>query len=198
MKAQNIWFDSWGNDLRDNDNDGVVDGPAEQGIDDGKHYGGGPHRARICRSSDRLVSECDPGELEEVRVLYKVCIDVPLESYRAAGIRVPAGEGARWIPSMTKWLEKHPEQWELWRAPRMPSSLLPGDWVSVEGAEHQHSGIVGTGYGGLLGSVINLPGPTSRRRVHFYHPNDLHDVMEIPMGLWKAMLGFNMVARPRA
>lgn len=194
MKRENIWFDSWGNDLRDNDLDGQVDGKSEQGLEDGRHYGA-PFRARVCDDPDLTVSECDPSDRRDASVLYKVCIDVPLESYRAAGIAVPGGH---WIPALTAWLEKHPEQWQVWRAPRSPSSLLPGDFVSVEGHEHQHSGIVGTGYlGGLLGSVINLPGPTSRRRAGWYEPSDLHDVMEIPMMLWKALLGFNVVARPR-
>ncbi len=198
MKSENIWFDSWGNDLRDNDLDGVIDERGERGPD-GRHYHNGrrPYRARICTDPDERIDECPQSEQEEIQVYYKVCIDIPLESYRAAGIPVP---GSRWIPNLTGWFESERlrGRWQVWRAPDHPSSLLPGDFISVEGQEHQHSGIVGTGYvWGVFGSVINLPGPTGMRRVGFYEPSDPHDVIEIPIFVWRFLLGFNFVARPR-
>jgi len=197
LTQENIWFDSWGNDLRDNDLDGVVDNRGERGPD-GSHYHNGsrPYRARICTDPDEHVNECEASEQRDVNVYYKVCIDIPLESYRSAGIAVPNN---RWIPSLTRWFENRQRsgQWQGWRAPNFPSTLLPGDYISVEGKEHQHSGIVGTGYMGLLGSVIHLPGPTAMRRYHLYAPSDLHDVIEMPIAFWKLLLGFNFIARPR-
>ena len=60
MKGQTdpaIWFDSWGNDLRDNDLNGKVDDKKEQGLSDGSHHKGS-HDAMVCKDPGDTVDKC--------------------------------------------------------------------------------------------------------------------------------------------
>lgn len=192
LSTEGIWFDSWGNDLRDNNLDGVVDDRGEQGFADGVHYGRS-YWADVCYVPYLEVNQC-PGLLRRrVQVQYKVCIDVPLESYRAAGLPVPH---IRRIPGLAAWFRRQRE-WQTWRAPNLPDPLLPGDFVAVMNREHQHSGIVQDVAFGLLSNVINLPGPSVMRRFYLYDPNAFNDIISIPTWVWRSFLGFDFVARPR-
>ncbi len=192
-----IWFDSWGNDLRDNDLNGVVDDRREQGLEDGSHHGQ-PYSANVCRVTRLPVDHC-PAFLERrVSVEYKVCIDVPLESYRAAGLHVPPSTFEyRRIPNLARWFGEHPREWRTWRGrTNIPDRLLPGDFVAVIGREHQHSGIVRDEAFGLISHVLNLPGPSVMRRYLLYEPSRLNDIISVAAWVWRSFLGFDFVARP--
>jgi hypothetical protein len=90
-----IWYDSWGNDLRDNDLNGHVDDKSEQGLSDGSHYGR-IYDAAICKDPSDTTDQCPTKEQSRIKVTYKVCIDTPIEAYKAAGVDVST---SRWIPT---------------------------------------------------------------------------------------------------
>ena len=92
-----IWFDSWYNDSRDNELDGTIDGATEKGASnsDGSHYGK-VYSARVGPVAIASIDMVPASLLRTVNVAYKVCIDVPIESYRAA--HVPISHN-RWIPA---------------------------------------------------------------------------------------------------
>jgi hypothetical protein len=98
-------------------------------------------------------------------VLYKVCIDIPIEAYRAAGVPIFTN---RWIPGFFGALARMPG-WHVWSHGRRPSTLLDGDIVAASNPDHQHAGIVATGL--VYDSIINLPGPTAARRYGMYEPS---------------------------
>jgi hypothetical protein len=191
MQAQTdpaLWFDSWGNDLRDNDLNGAVDDRAEQGISDGAHYGK-TFNAKICKSPGDQVDKCPASEQSTIKVQYKVCIDVPIEAYKAAGANVST---SRWIPTFFSQMKSKPN-WTVWKKPAAPSSLLDGDIVAADNAEHGHAGIVETGM--LLNWVINLPGPTSARKYGVFKPSGKNDMVSVPRVLFESILGIDWVAR---
>jgi hypothetical protein len=182
-----IWFDSWGNDLRDNNLNGVIDEKAEQGIPDGAHYGR-IFDAKVCTDPSDTVDRCPPADQGTIKVQYKVCIDIPIESYKAAGANVST---SRWIPTFFGELSKKPN-WTVWKKPAEPSELLAGDIVAADNAAHQHAGIVDAGF---IDNVINLPGPTSSRKYHLFNPGGKNDMVSVPRMLFEAVLKIDWVAR---
>lgn len=123
-----------------------------------------------------------------VDVTYKVCIDIPIESYRAAGIPIST---TRWIPTFFSELRRMPG-WRVWHGHR-PSTLLDGDIVAASNPDHQHAGIVSTGR--FYDGVINLPGPTAARAFGVFKPSGLNDMVEVPRVLFESYLGIDYVAR---
>ena len=185
-----IWFDSWGNDLRDNDLDGKVDGSSEQKLSDGVHYGK-TMDAMVCKDSSDSTDSCPAADQSKVKVNYKVCIDIPIESYKAAGLTIPT---TRWIPTFFGSLKSN-KDWTVWKAPAAPKSFLPGDIVAAANAQHQHAGII---EGGFLGSnVINIPGPSAARKFKVFKPSGLNDMVSVPAVLFDAFLSIDWVARPK-
>jgi len=182
-----IWFDSWGNDLRDNNLTGTIDEKAEQGIPDGAHYGKA-FDAKICSSPSDTTDHCPPSDQSMIKVQYKVCIDIPIESYKAAGANVST---SRWIPTFFGELSKKPN-WTVWKKPAAPSQLLDGDIVAADNPDHQHAGMVDTG---ILDFVINLPGPTSSRKFHLFNPSGKNDMVSVPRVLFESYLSIDWIAR---
>ena len=182
-----LWFDSWGNDLRDNNRNGAVDDRSEQGLADGSHHGR-IFTAQVCRVPYMTIDACPNSQKRDVNVEYKVCIDIPIESYRAAGVSIST---SRWIPTFFSNLA-HMPGWRVWSHGRRPAILLSGDIVAASNADHQHAGIVDSG---LINWVINLPGPTSHRKYGLYDPNELNDMVAVPRLLFEAVLGIDYVAR---
>ena len=89
-----LWFDSWGNDLRDNDRDGTVDTGSEVGLSDGVHHG--RTSGQTCVRYPVCRPRCaQPRSTRTVDVNYMVCIDIPIEAYRFAGVPIST---SRWIP----------------------------------------------------------------------------------------------------
>lgn len=191
MKSQTspaIWFDSWGNDLRDNNLNGVIDDRTEQGLADGVHHGRTYH-ANVCALPGLTTDGCPSVLTSGIDVAYKVCIDVPIESYVAASVPVSR---SRWIPTFFGELKRMPG-WRVWDHGARPATLLDGDIVAASNPVHQHAGIVSTGL--VYDGVINLPGPTSARRYGMYSPSGLNDMVEVPRALFEAVLGIEYFAR---
>lgn len=182
-----LWFDSWGNDLRDNNMNGAIDEKAEQGISDGVHYGK-TFSAKVCKDPSDTIDHCPPKDQKTIKVQYKVCIDIPIESYRAAGANIST---SRWIPTFFSEMSKKPN-WTVWKKPAAPPQLLDGDIVAADNAEHGHAGIVDTG---LINNVINLPGPTSSRKFHLFNPSGTNDMVSVPRLLFESYLSIDWVAR---
>lgn len=182
-----IWFDSWGNDLRDNNLNGSIDEGAEQGISDGAHYGP-TFNARVCKSPSDKTDVCPASDQSPIKVQYKVCIDVPIESYKAAKANVSS---SRWIPTFFSEMKTKPN-WTVWKKPAAPSAFLDGDIVAADNAQHGHAGIVDTG---LVDWVINLPGPTASRKFGLFKPSGKNDMVSVPRVLFESFLSIDWVAR---
>jgi hypothetical protein len=184
-----IWFDSWYNDGRDNNLDGVVDDAGEKGSSngDGAHYGR-KYKARVAPLAVLAAESMPAWALIEIDVVYKVCIDIPIESYIAAGIPISR---TRWIPTFFGALKGMPG-WKVWEGKQNLPKLMSGDIVAACNREHQHAGIVDAG---IYDSVINIPGPTSRRRYGLLLPSALNDICSVPRMLFEAVLGIDRVAR---
>ncbi len=192
MMLPNIWFDSWGNDLRDNDNYGKIDDKPEQGHADGVHYSG-TYSAKICKGMPFLtIDQClwSPSTITDLK--YKVCIDIPKEAYKAAGFTMPS---TRRIRKIIPWFQKS-KKFMTWKAPKKPTMVIPGDFIAVQSGGHSHSGIASSW--GLPNSwgfnTIHLPGPTARRSIAgplTYYPSSTNDVFNTP---WP--LDVDFVARP--
>ena len=132
--AGNILFDSWGNDVRDNDNDGIVDGASEQ-TSDGAHFNrvytqfrvvagtynrlGWNHDRTVVVSTTRTVA----GSFR-----YCVCADVVSQAYASAAVMNraehggnPAGvsdQGLRLAPKRGIPLRVSPRRFHLHSRPR--------------------------------------------------------------------------------
>jgi hypothetical protein len=182
-----IWYDGWGNDLRDNNLTGKIDEAAEQGISDGAHYGK-LFDAKVCKDPSDTTDSCPPGDQSMIKVQYKVCIDIPIEAYKAAGANVST---SRWIPTFFSELSKKPN-WTVWKKPLAPSQLLDGDIVAASNPDHQHAGIVSTG---TVDQVINLPGPTAARKFHVFNPSGKNDIVTVPRFLFEVFLAIDWIAR---
>jgi hypothetical protein len=183
-----IWFDSWGNDLRDNNLNGAIDDKTEQHLSDGSHHAK-THKAKICSSPADTTDTCSPSDQSVIDVQYKVCIDIPIESYKAAGANVST---SRWIPTFFSEIRAKPN-WTVWKAPSAPAELLDGDVVAASNPDHQHAGIVETGL--VYNSVINLPGPSAARKFHVFNPSGKNDMVSVPRVLFESFLGIDWIAR---
>lgn len=193
MLTQNspaIWFDSWGNDLRDNDLNGKIDVGKERGLNDGSHYNKS-YKAKICKDPGQTTDTCPAKDQSNIDVSYKVCIDIPIEAYRAAGVSIPT---SRWIPTFFGELSKKPD-WTVWKKPARPAKLLAGDIVAAANAKHQHAGIMVSGL--LFDNVINLPGPTASRKFGYFKPSGTNDLLSVARVLFEAYLQIDWVARPK-
>lgn len=62
-----IWFDSWGNDLRDNNLNGAIDDKTEQHLPDGSHHAK-THKAKICSSPSDPIDTCSPSDQSVIDV----------------------------------------------------------------------------------------------------------------------------------
>jgi hypothetical protein len=184
-----IWYDSWSNDGRDNDLDGVIDDKNEGGTNgaDGAHYGR-TYSAKVAPFGFQSTDTVPVGLLRKIDVTYKVCIDIPIEAYKAAHVPVST---SRWIPTFFTQL-KGKQGWRVWDAGKQPSDLMDGDIVAASNPQHQHAGIVQTG---LIDSVINLPGPTAARKYHMFSPSGMNDIVSVPRILFEKVLRIDFVAR---
>ena len=189
LSAGNILFDSWGNDVRDNDNDGVVDTDrGESNSWDGQHYSGtytnfglvaGVYRRGWPDPVTGVVS--GTVSVPTTRTItgtfrYRVCADVVSQAYADAGLmshmRATSQIIGRFRRIGTVWHDRT----------TFPSEYLPGDFVATYSAGHGgHSGIVTTG--GPTSSaptVIELPGPSTQADAGTYDPASTNDVKEQP------------------
>ena len=78
----------------------------------------GCSKQSTCRSQS--IDMVPSGTLKTVDVTYKVCIDIPIESYRAAHIQISHN---RWIPAFFNEM-KHRPGWRVWDGGKRPPSLM--------------------------------------------------------------------------
>ncbi|HXI60040.1 MAG TPA: hypothetical protein VNO55_28430 [Polyangia bacterium] len=190
QKNPGIWFDSWYNDQRDNNLDGVIDDPGEKGPKhtDGAHKAG-TYTAKVSLVPSMTTQFTPDWMVSTINVIYRVCIDIPIMSYTAAKIPVSTN---RWIPSFFAEL-KRISGWKVWDGGAKPDTLMDGDIVAARNTSHQHAGLVETGW--AWDNVINLPGPTSAMKYGVYYPSYHNDIRSIPRSLFEAVIGIDLYAR---
>jgi hypothetical protein len=196
-----IWFDSWSNDWRDNDFNGQVDDALERGKEgvDGYHYKDGRTYYGLVTANwltlPQLRARSVPWHMEKVKVDYKVCIDIPRESYAAVLVPIPdpMGRSKRMINDFFHDL-KGIHGWAIWeKKSKAPEpSLLTGDIIAWSpSVAHGHCGII---LGGAINQVVHLPGP-SRRWYTNFAPTSRNDIRINTVVEWRAVLGIDLVAR---
>jgi hypothetical protein len=134
------------------------------------------------------VDQAPESWLRTIPVIYKVCIDIPIEAYVSVG--VPISRDRRVGPFFAA-LRAMPG-WRVWLHGARPESLLDGDIVAANNPVHQHAGLVEAG---VVNTVINLPGPTSARKYGVYAPSGSNDLWQVPRLLFESILGIECYAR---
>jgi hypothetical protein len=185
--AENILFDFWGGDLRDNDKNGVVDGrkpDGSRGADrketqstDGDHYSGSFPGFKTYAGLTFTGEEGGDYTTEDFEtstpVKYRVCADLVSEAYREAGIAVPH---TRRVADLVSWF-KTSRQTRFWTYDSFPGGFLPGDFIcSYSPRErHGHAGMV-VAEGGNRPLVVHLPGQSQHLARGVYDPTRVCDV----------------------
>jgi hypothetical protein len=186
QSAGNVLFDSWGNDVRDNDNDGIVDsGRTETDAYDGQHYSGtytdfgvvagtytrgwpdehGVVTGRVTVPKTQTVS----GTFK-----YRVCADIVSQAYADAGLM-------RHMRSTAQIIDEFRRIGRVWHGrSTFPSEYLPGDFVATYSAGHGgHTGIVTKRSATSdTPTVIELPGPSTQADAGTYDPSSTNDIKE--------------------
>lgn len=182
----NVLFDSWGNDMRDNDSDGLVDEPDEHTVD-GAHaarrFGGfGVRRGRYrggwnypALGYPRRTVEVARDQQIRANVRYAVCADVVSDAYRAAGVM-------EHLDSTGAILREFRRRGYVWRrSDGYPPTYLPGDFICTWAPGGGHSGIVvetgPTDGGATEPVVVELPGPSSQVSDQTYDPTSTSDIV---------------------
>lgn len=187
LSTGNILFDSWGNDLRDNDNDGVVDEEDErmedgEWIEDGSHYAGTyPSFGVVAGTYTGLGWNYDQSLTVPSSATisgsfsYRVCADVVSQAYADAGLMSH-------MRSTRRILNEFRDRGTVWRESEgFPAEYLPGDFVCTLGRHGGHSGIVvSRSATGSAPTVIELPGPSTQVDAGTYDPASTNDVREGP------------------
>jgi hypothetical protein len=179
-----ILFDSWRNDVRDNNNDGTVDDPNEK-AEDGAHYAGTyPSFSVIAGTYTGLGWGRDKTLTvpRSVTVLgpfmYRVCAAVVSRAYHEAGVMPEVNRVATILERFRakgyvwKWSEGH------------PSEYLPGDLICTLDGGVGHAGIVVTRAPTTsrpVPTVVELPGPSTQVDLGTYNPASTNDVR---LGTW--------------
>jgi len=183
-RAGNVLFDSWGNDGRDNNGDGVVDDAREKG-EDGRHfsqvfqsfwvrkgsyplgYPGRPPRTIIISADQHIRGH----------FIYRVCADMVSAAYHKAGVMSRVRSVERIVAQMEK-------VGRLWRRDndKYPTRYLPGDLIAIIREDKKGEGhcgiVVEEGYtkGGDNGPVVfELPGPSWEASDGVYDPRRTND-----------------------
>ena len=185
-----IWFDSWHNDLRDNDFDGKTD----EGVELMTKESDGLHNKRTYAakvSVDPTFPTAHQPEflLLSINVIYRVCIDVPIEAYTTAKVPIPT---IRRIPDFFKQLKAMPG-WKVWDGGAKPERLMDGDIIAANRQAQHHAGILQTGW--AWDSIINLPGPTAQIKYGFYRPSGRNDIRNVAFSIFEAFKGIDVYAR---
>lgn len=182
----NILFDSWGNDVRDNDNDGRVDsGSRETGTYDGQHYSGNYTNFGVVAGTYVRGWADDQGVVHGRVIVpttrtitgsfkYRVCADIVSQAYADAGLM-------NHMRSTGEIISRFRRIGTVWHnRSTFPSEYLPGDFVGTYAAGHGgHSGIVTTRSStSSAPTVIELPGPSTQADAGTYDPASTNDVKE--------------------
>lgn len=182
QRGGNILFDSWGNDVRDNDNDGIVDGAGER-ASDGAHFNrvytqfgvvAGTYSGLGWNNDRTLVVSTTRTLTGSFR--YYVCADVVSQAYASAGVMARAR-------STAVILQAFRAKGYVWRrSEEYPSEYLPGDFICTLGHGGGHSGIVvQRAPTTSVPTVVELPGPSTMVDLGTYNPSSTNDVR---LGPW--------------
>jgi len=190
QSAGNILFDSWYNDVRDNDNDGIVDGPSER-QPDGSHYHQTHHHEFGVVAGNYLRGWPDQHNVSHSHVIvpatrtihathgafkYRVCADVVSQAYADAGLM-------NHMRSTAEIIDRFRRIGTVWHGrSTFPPEYLPGDFVGTyRPREGGHSGIVTKrSPTSSAPTVIELPGPSTQADAGTYDPVSTNDVREEP------------------
>jgi len=177
-----VLFDSWGNDLRDNNNDGKVDGAGER-AEDGAHFTrsyasfgvkagmylgqGWNHDKTVKVPRDQVVRG---------RFLYRVCADIVSQAFHEAGV-MPKSRSTAGI------LDQFSRKGYVWqRSKAYPSEYLPGDFICTLHGGSGHSGVVvRRSSTKSVAIVVELPGPSTQVDLGTYNPASTSDLR---LGSW--------------
>ncbi len=187
-----VLFDSWGNDYRDNNNDGVVDGPEER-AQDGAHlrgvYNGFGVRAGTYSGKGWDFLAAGPTVVVATsrqikgQFRYRVCADLVSAAYQAAGIMGPL----RSTYFIRAEFEK--KGYVFRRTDGYPKEYLPGDFIHTLDRGEGHSGIVVQREPTMGGSrpplVMQLPGPSTQLSDGTYNPESTNDVTIERWSIWR-------------
>jgi hypothetical protein len=182
----NVLFDSWGNDLRDNDLDGLVD-EADESTPDGSHFGRTYGGFNVRRGAwvggwnypqygypRRTLSVSVERDLRGT-FRYAVCADVASEAYREAGVMEHHG-------STREILDEFRRLGYVWRRSEgYPTEYLPGDFMCTWAVGGGHSAVIveagPTAGGARAPTVVELPGPSSQISDRTYDPASTCDIV---------------------
>jgi hypothetical protein len=182
QRRGNILFDSWSNDVRDNDNDGIADGSSEQ-------VGDAIHSHRVY-TRFAVIAGTYPGlgwnrnrtlVIHTTRTLtgsfhYCVCADVVSQAYASAHVMARARSTA----VILRTIRAKGYVWR--RSEEYPSEYLPGDFICTLGHGGGHSGIVvRRSPTTAVPTVVELPGPSTMVDLGAYDPASTNDVR---LGSW--------------
>lgn len=184
-----ILFDSWSNDMRDNDLDGLVD-ERDEYTPDGMHYGRSYRRFDVVRGTYRggwRGARRDVTVRRDQRVTgqfrYAVCADLISDAYAAAGVMSHHGSTRAILAELRR-------KGYVWRrSESYPDRYLPGDYIATWEPGGGHSGIVvaegPTDGGAQPPEVIELPGPSSQVTDGTYTPSATSDVVRHRWSSWR-------------
>lgn len=191
-----IWFDSWYNDKRDNNDNGRYDeddrGEMRWRNSDGGHYDLGkvyPSGARI------YFWGVETERVPPKSIMYKVCVDVVKESFiKGAGVSLITSTITKWqrgVGQIEAYCQRRRE-FQTWREDKGETypNLLPGDIITYKTPKpdpHSHSGIVGPS-----GSIIHLPGPSNWFYFNRLSDNDMEATWQ---STWRTFFGITQVSR---
>ncbi|MBZ0117789.1 MAG: hypothetical protein K8H88_12375 [Sandaracinaceae bacterium] len=174
-RAGGVFYDSWGNDGRDNDSDGAVDEADEQ-TSDGAHWGR-VYQGFGTGDGGRVVAPTN------AQYQYQFCSDLVSNAVRDEGI--VRGGFARAYQFGGGALDA--VAYKFVRSSDYPERYMRGDIIGYndrpesQGGHGGHVGIViqddATGGGSIAPLVINLPGPshlTSPAAASYYRANGEH------------------------
>lgn len=181
FREGNNLFDSWFNDARDNNNDGVTDGPHEKTAD-GAHYGKVYPKFGLIKGTytglgfDKNLT-C---QVKETRTVlgpfrYLVCADVVSRAYSEVGVMAKT-RSAQAILDVFRRIGY------VWRkSDGYPSQFLPGDYICTSYKGDAHAGIVTVRSNSkLVPEVIEMPGPSTLLAEGTYDPSKTNDVRKGP------------------
>lgn len=188
---ENILFDFWGGDCRDNNKNGVTDSDRRENVGDGSHFGRSfpgfsVHRGVVCAGGFGGTHTNAVDFTTSTAVKYRVCADLVSKAFHDAGTGMPI---SRTVAGIINHITSS-RHFQFWEVANFRGSLLPGDIFCSFDGHHGHIAIV-TSAGTLTGAinVIHLPGQSQLILQGVYDPTVLNDVRREPWPSFRARYG---------
>lgn len=179
--SENILFDYWAGDCRDNNKDGITDTDRQEQVYDGAHFSGTypgfqVHAGVRCRGFDDALGNATwhTNALNfntNAAVKYRVCADLVSKALHDAGTGMPV---VRSVAAILNHIS-HSRHFRLWSGPDFRGDLLPGDIFGTYAHGHGHVSIVVSVSSGNP-EVVHLPGQSQLIWQGIYDPTVLNDV----------------------